>query len=83
MIPLIFSHKYKNIDKYAKKQFLKFWCRHLNCGSILDNLEINPLVRTTVLYYTVQKSLTIIRYVFLFSKMKKIPQLLTLMNGRK
>ena len=30
-----------------------------------------------------KKSLTIIRYVFLFSKMKKIPQLLTLMNGRK
>ena len=25
----------------------------LDCGPILDNLEINPLVRTTVLYYTV------------------------------
>ena len=40
MYLLIFSQKYQNIDKYAKKMFLKFWC--LDCGPNLDNLGINP-----------------------------------------
>jgi hypothetical protein len=47
-----FSQKYENIDKYAKKIFFNFGADSLNCGSILDNLVINPQVRTTVIYYT-------------------------------
>ena len=38
----LFSLRNKNIDKYAKKNFGNFGADSLNCGSILDNLEINP-----------------------------------------
>ena len=41
MIPPFFFQKYKNIDKYAKKN-LNFGADSLDYGPILDNLEINP-----------------------------------------
>ena len=43
----------KILTNMQKKFFWNFGAGSLNCGSILDNLEINPYVRTTVLYYTV------------------------------
>jgi hypothetical protein len=45
-----------NIDKYAIFFFFNFGADSLNCGSILDNIEINPEVCTTVLYYTVPQN---------------------------
>ena len=42
MYLFIFSQKYQNIDKYAKKSFWNFGADSLDCGPILDNLEINP-----------------------------------------
>ena len=41
MMPLYFLSEIKNIDKYAKKK-INFGADSLNCGSIMDNLEINP-----------------------------------------
>ena len=43
----IFSQKYKNIEKYAKKFFKKL----VQTALILDNLEINP--KSALLSFTI------------------------------
>ena len=43
----------KILPNMQKKNFWNFSADSLDCGQILDNLEINPQVRTTVINYTV------------------------------
>ena len=42
LYPFIFSQKYQNNAKYAKKNIQNSSGDSLGCGPILDNLEINP-----------------------------------------